>query len=225
MNGISDEYFPLIAIGMVVVLLGIVWIMAYWKEIIDFFRQVFGLSDDSAQRKSSKPLGYKYANISRKPGRFVGLANGKPYGVQAATKRESMGFHSYGSLRTLQQEINTWQRGSLLLEVLHHGEVTEYEAGWVSTEQRILQIAPADVACMGGFGDACDSEVEFQIIMGKRFSIHLCRPHRAGIRPLLFLFPWIKAVNIGQWIEDFAASAEAEGVAVRKTRRELKPTH
>ena len=196
----------------------------FWDEIADFFREFFGLEDTSAQRKSSEPLGYKYANIARKPGKFVGLANGKPYGIRASTKRESMGFHSYGTLRKLQQNIEPWSRGSLLLEVLHHGEVTEYEDGWVSTEQRVLQIAPADVSCWGR-NNQCSSEVEFQIIIGKRFSMHFCRPHRAAMRPILFFLPWTKVVNIGQWIEDFAASAEAEGVAVRKTRRELKPTH
>jgi len=218
------DHLWLLSIGFFLLVVGALLIADFWREIIGFFRQVFGLEDSSAQRKSSEPLGYKYANISRKPGKFVGLANGKPYGIQAATRRESMGFHSYGSLRLLQRNIDSYRRGSLLLEVLHHGEVTEYEDGWVSTEQRVLQIAPADVSCMGGFGDPCNSEVEFQIIFGKRFSMHFCRPHRAAMRLILFFLPWAKAVNIGQWIEDFAASAEAEGVAVRRTRRELKAT-
>jgi len=217
------DHLWLLSILFFVAVVTAILVADFWEEIVDFFRDLFGFEESPSSQKPSEPLGYKYANISRKPGKFVGLANGKPYGIRASTKRESMGFHSYDSLRMLQHKIRPWERGSLLLEVLHHGEVTEYEDGWVSTEQRVLQIAPADVSCWGR-SNQCSSEVEFQIIIGKRFSAHLCRPHRASYRPILFFFPWIKAINIGQWIEDFAASAEAEGVAVRKTRRELKPT-
>jgi len=223
MHGWVIEHLWLLSILFPIAVVAVLVIHEFGENIIDFFRELFGLEGASTQRKSSEPLGYKYANISRKPGKFVGLANGKPYGIKAATKRESMGFHSYGSLRKLQQNIKPWSRGSLLLEVLHHGEVTEYEDGWVSTGQRVLQIAPADVSCWGG-KSSCRSEVEFQVIFGKRFSMHFCRPHRAAMRPILFFLPWTKVVNIGQWIEDFAASAEAEGVAVRRTRRELKAT-
>lgn len=173
-----------------------------------------------------QPIGYKYANISRS-GKFLGLSRGKPYWLDSTTSDKSMGFHSYKSIELLQR--NTYRdgyshRGALILEVLHYGDVTEYEDGYVSTGQRVLQVASGDGLCWaeGPSRQFCTNEVEFVYILGRKTSLRLCRPHYAGMGHLLNLIPGRKRIHIQRWLKELSKDPQAQTVRVAETIRSME---
>lgn len=180
----------------------------------------------------AKPLGaigYKYADIGRDG--FLGLAKGKSYRVNSTVESEAMGFHSYKSIELLQKNTHAYeQRGSLLLEVLHYGEVKEYEDGWVSTGQRILQIAqdPGLCAHLSDWTDGtrryCPDQPEFQVLLPLKISDRYCRPHYVQVRHGLKLIPHRRVINIQQWLAKFKDSPAARRVKVNLGLEELVPT-
>ena len=178
-------------------------------------------------QKPLQPIGYKYANLSRS-GKFIGLARGKPYWLDSKVSDSAMGFHSYKSIELLQRNTmddSYRQRGAVILEVLHYGEVTEYEDGFVSTGQRVLQVAPGDSYCVWVDGQSyCTNEVEFVFVMGRKKVIKLCRPHYAGVGPFLRLVPGRKLFVVQQWLRRLSRSEDAKDVAVSETFDGLIPS-
>jgi len=211
------------------IILGIVAVVLILAHLADYFeaRSSPTARVPKAPRKSDHPIGYKYANISKR-GRFIGLSKGKPYGVDSAVAQDAMGFHSYKSIELLQHNTRDApqnHRGALILEVLHYGDVTEYEDGYVSTKQRVLQVAPGDSLCLGGDKEEsyCSNEVEFVYILGKD-TVKLCRPHYAGSWRFLRLVPGRKIVPLQHWLKEFAKAEDAEKVVVSPRLSELKPS-
>jgi len=177
-------------------------------------------------QKPLEPIGYKYANLSRS-GRFIGLSRGKTYWLDSQVSDSAMGFHSYKSIELLQRHSRDegyHLRGAVILEVLHYGDVTEYEEGFVSTGQRVLQVAPGDSLCVGVGDSYCTNEVEFLFIMGRKKPVKLCRPHYAGMGPFLKLVPGRKLFVIQRWLRNLARSEEAKDVEVSETFDGLVPS-
>lgn len=74
---------------------------------------------------------------------YQGVMGGKYPGRKES---ENDKFHSY---KDFFDAVNHKQRANALLEVIHYGDISYYEKGYVSSGQRVLQIIPIDQSFLG----------------------------------------------------------------------------
>lgn len=158
-------------------------------------------------RQSASRIGYKYANIGKHG--LLGLASGKSYGLNGVLPDDrqlesgAYGFHSYKSLDILKYNSRTdpyISKGVVVLEVLHYGEIEEYDDGWLSTGQRVLQISMSDQPCFKAADGDCPGEpIAFMSFPGNNSFLY-CRKHFDSAQRKTRWIPGRKVVRIAEWL-------------------------
>lgn len=162
---------------------------------------------EARARQSESRIGYKYANIGKHG--LLGLASGKSYQLNEVLPGDrelesgAYGFHSYKSLDILRQRSSEEPyiyRGVVVLQVLHYGEIEEYDDGWLSTGQRVLQISVSDQPCFGAHNGTCRGEPLAMMSFPGNNSFLYCRSHFDSAERKTRWIPGRKVVRIAAWL-------------------------
>ena len=198
--------------------------------ILDGFERYFAAKDLRAiEARRKHRIGYKYANIGTDG--LLGLVAGKPYGIveeldgSKDLKSGGYGFHSYKSLKILREKSAgnaQFDRGLIVLEVVHFGEVEEYSDGWLSTGQRVLQIAPGDKPCFNEGLGGCSGDPTAAMCFPLRVSLVFCDAHFEDAQKKTRWIPGRKVVNIARWLDSMDSNV-GDRVRINRSLSELEP--
>lgn len=178
-------------------------------------------------RQSASRIGYKYANIGKHG--LLGLASGKSYGLNEVLPLDrnlesgAYGFHSYKSLDTLRArsaEDPYISKGVVVLQVLHYGEIEEYDDGWLSTGQRVLQISMSDQPCFGAPDGYQGEPLAATSFPGNNSFLH-CRAHFGSAERKPRWIPGRKVVRIAAWLASMEENV-GDRVRIHSTMRRLE---
>lgn len=128
---------PYASVAMVIFVVTIVTVAVFGPDIAELFSR--STTKVAAKLiKGNAVVGYKVASLSG--GGFTGVSGGGDYGF-VSEGRLNPGFHCFRDIPTLKSSSYI-SSGSVILEVLLYGEVSEYEDGYIGSNQRVLQIVP-----------------------------------------------------------------------------------